>query len=320
MNNKPLVSLIIPVYNVEAYLRECLDSVINQSYSNLEIIIVNDGSTDGSLSICEEYAAKDERIRVITQKNGGLSRARNTGLDSAKGLYIGFIDSDDKIHRKFVEAFIDVIEKTGCSIAVCDYCVEECKLNCIDDSYIEMVQSEAISGLLDDRGYKCFAWNKIYLRELFVDMEFPEGKIFEDIKLMYDIFNKVSSIAYIKQSMYFYRTRKGSITKRSFSKETYHLLESIDYVIANAESVPNIDYTRLMMGYLSYYIGFVRRGKIANADVSAESRKLNEYIRENRSSVISSKTIRTIKKAELLIFAYTPHIYSGLLKVVAVGK
>src|SRR5690606_12518940 len=117
----PLVSIIIPVYNVELYLRECLDSVCRQTFRNLEIILINDGSPDHSGEICEEYSSQDERIKVIHKKNGGLSDARNAGLNIATGDYIAFIDSDDVIDQDFIQILLEVLLNSGASISMCDY-------------------------------------------------------------------------------------------------------------------------------------------------------------------------------------------------------
>lgn len=315
MNNKPLVSLIIPVYNVEAYLRECLDSVINQSYSNLEIIIVNDGSTDGSLNVCEEYAAKDERIRVISQKNGGLSSARNTGLDSAKGLYIGFIDSDDSVHTTFVECLMDAISESKSRIAVCDFSSDIKQLANMDNGKVILSSNEAVSGLLDDYGYKCFAWNKLYQKELFTDERFPVGKIYEDIKIMYRLFARVSTIAYVKQPLYYYRQRSNSITKSRFTEGTYHLLDSIDYVLDCSSEIDGVDHKRVLLGYMSYYMGFVRRALLSGVKIEQESNRLRDIIKKNIRCVIHGHNVRRAKKIELVVFANIPHIYQVILAV-----
>ena len=316
MNNKPLVSLIIPVYNVEAYLRECLDSVINQSYSNLEIIIVNDGSTDGSLNVCEEYAAKDERIRVISQKNGGLSSARNTGLDSAKGLYIGFIDSDDSVHTTFVECLMDAISESKSRIAVCDFSSDIKQLANMDNGKVILSSNEAVSGLLDDFGYKCFAWNKIYQRECFDGVRFPKGKLFEDIILMYEMFKKTDTIIYVKQPLYFYRMRKGSITKAAFTQRNFHLLESIDYVLNDSRELTGLDMDRITLGYLSYFMGFVRRGLISKAAIKDEECRLRESIKRNAKLILQrNKYIKNTKKAELFVFAYMPFVYRIVISI-----
>ena len=315
MSSEPLVSLIIPVYNVEAYLRECLDSVINQTYFNLEIIIVNDGSTDGSLNIIEEYSLKDERIRVITQKNGGLSSARNTGLDAANGLYVGFIDSDDVVHSSFVKCLTDAISEQNVNIVVCDFCSEHKSLAKADDGTVILSSNDAVSGLLDDYGYKCFAWNKLYRKELFTDERFPVGKIYEDIKIMYRLFARVSTIAYVKQPLYYYRQRSNSMTKSRFTEGTYHLLDSIDYVLDCSSEIDGVDHKRVLMGYMSYYMGFVRRALLSGVKIEQESNRLRDIIKKNIRCVIHGQNVRRAKKIELVVFANIPHIYQVILAV-----
>ena len=119
--NKPLISVVVPVYNVEQYLKKCLDSIIKQKYNNLEIIIVNDGSTDNSQKICQEYVKKDKRIKLITQKNQGLSAARNTGIDNAHGKYISFVDSDDYLDLEFINELYNTIIENKSDISACDF-------------------------------------------------------------------------------------------------------------------------------------------------------------------------------------------------------
>lgn len=314
MKTKPLVSLIIPVYNVESYLRDCLNSVCGQTYQTIEIIVVNDGSTDGSQAICEEYAGMDRRIRLITKENGGLSSARNAGLLEATGEYIGFVDSDDQIHSMFVEALMRALLLSDCGIAVCDYSMDREKIACTDWGYELLSNTDAVSGLLDDGGYKCFACNKIFRKVCFKDIWFPEGKLFEDIKLIYEIMKMAGPVAYVRQPLYFYRMRKESITKAKFSQGTYHLLESIDYLLEDARKRQDLDHNRLLTGYMSYYMGFVRRGLMSRADIGKEAERLRQLIKSKRTLILRRHSnIRIIKKVELLIFAYMPQLYRLVL-------
>lgn len=316
MDTEPLVSIIVPIYNVEAYLRECLDSVCNQTYRNIEIILVNDGSTDGSEVICEEYLTRDERIILINKDNGGLSSARNAGISVAKGEYIGFIDSDDIVHHMFVETMIHALVESGCRVVVCDYCTEIKNMICMDSDYSVLSSAEAISGLLDDYGYRCSAWDKMYRRECFNDLLFPEGKIYEDIKLMYQLFKRTESIAYIKHPLYFYRKRKGSITKSCFSSGVYFLLESLDYVREDSSSIKEVDHNRVLVGYMSYYMGlFIRKGLASNEDINTEADHLRNLVKKNNKVLITSRSIRFVKKTELILFAFFPHIYNLLLRL-----
>ncbi len=211
------ISLIIPVYKVEKYLNKCVESVVNQTYKNLEIILVDDGSLDSCPSICDEWAKKDERIIVIHQQNKGLSGARNTGIKSASGQYIGFIDSDDYIKYDMIELLYKAMEKYDAKIGMCSYNIEY-----EDSSYIEKAampkegvysSTQALNLLLENKVIKNFVWNKLYNIRLFDDISFPQGKNFEDIYVTYKLFLKAEKIAVINDGLYNYIQRKGSISK-----------------------------------------------------------------------------------------------------------
>lgn len=211
-----MISIIIPVYKVEKYLNRCIDSVINQTYRNIEIILVDDGSPDNCPEICNEYAAKDSRIRVIHQKNAGLSAARNAGLDIAQGDYIGFVDSDDYIHPEMYERLLNAIEFNHADIALCNfqYVNEIGKIiykfsplkNEIMDSNTALDKLEESYGV-----YYVVAWNRLYKRELFKQVRFPVGKQHEDEAIAHIIYNNAKKIVAIDDELYYYVQREGSI-------------------------------------------------------------------------------------------------------------
>lgn len=222
--NNPKISVIVPIYNVEKYLEKCVYSIINQSYTNLEIILVDDGSPDKCGEICDEFAKKDNRIIVIHKKNGGLSDARNAGLDIAKGDYIGFVDSDDYIAADMYEKLLNAIISDQSDFAICEYvCVYESdEFAQNDKEQMEMVKkcystNEFIS---DKYLYNCgkyvVAWNKLYKREIFKTLRFPVGKQHEDEFIIHRLFAQCDKISYINEELYYYLQRKGSIMKREF--------------------------------------------------------------------------------------------------------
>ena len=183
-----LVSVIVPVYNVAPYLREALDSVVNQTYKDLEIIIVDDGSDDGSASICEEYASSDPRIKLIHQANNGLSGARNTGLESATGDFVSFVDSDDSVSPVFIEKLVNAINSASASIAICRYSAifASGSMDGVAASSVFPIindglyyRHEAIKLLVDEK-LSVNVCNKLFRRELWSDVRFPEGHFYED--------------------------------------------------------------------------------------------------------------------------------------------
>ena len=180
---KDLISVIVPVYKVERYLCRCVDSIIAQTYTNLQIILVDDGSPDGSGAICDDYAAKDSRITVIHKKNGGLSDARNAGLVAACGSYIGFVDSDDYIAVDMYEKLYKAIVACNADMSVCNFrYVDENGNNIEERNNALPVKDEVIDGItaltrtLDDKGwYYVTAWNRLYSRKLLQSIYFPDG-------------------------------------------------------------------------------------------------------------------------------------------------
>ena len=212
-----LVSIIIPVYNVEKYLAQCLDSVCSQTYRKIEIIIVNDGSTDGSDKIIERYAKLDRRIIVIHKKNGGLSEARNYGLDRATGKYVMFVDSDDFIASEMAEYLVREIQRANAQLAVCGY-------EPVDEEGNELSSWEKFpeKGVVSPKGfweihhkeayiYGVVAWNKLYDRKIFKKLRYPVGKLYEDVFLLHKVIHRAQRIACCPNKLYYYRQRYGSI-------------------------------------------------------------------------------------------------------------
>lgn len=212
-----LISVILPIYNVELYLKECIESVIGQSYKNLEIILVDDGSTDQSHYICDEYAKKDRRIKVIHKKNGGLSDARNVGIRASSGSYIALVDSDDLIAQNFIEELYGCCINSNAMIAVCAYSKFSNKDEISISDYQDITQ--IVSGrklikqiYLGEAGaYGFVAWNKLYCRKLFDSVQYPFGRIYEDTFTTYKLFLNSDRIVLLNRALYFYRIRPESI-------------------------------------------------------------------------------------------------------------
>ena len=217
------VSVIIPVYNVDLYLREALDSVINQTYEDLEIIVINDGSTDNSGKICNEYALKDSRIRVIHQKNKGISAARNTGLDAMSGELVVFLDPDDAYLPEYVKTLVETQIQNESDIVVCRYVSykETGKLNISHRKALKPAMGhcsinriEALQALVR-REINSSVWNKIYRRELWNNVRFPEGHVYEDIATTHLVMDLSNKVTVIDDVLYMHRQRPGSIVRTS---------------------------------------------------------------------------------------------------------
>jgi glycosyltransferase involved in cell wall biosynthesis len=217
----PKVSVVVPVYNVEKYLDECLESVCGQSYANLEILVVNDGSADSSLSICREWERKDSRIRVFDKTNGGQASARNLALDNATGDYITFIDSDDYYtDARTIECCVDELQRDS-SLDIVQYpIVANSKNNC--GEFVTTGRQDIFNRwCLQPRTVTNYACDKVFRREIFDTLRFPEGLIFEDRYLFAEIFSNAPKIKYITQGEYFYRQHPNQTVKRKHDEYFY---------------------------------------------------------------------------------------------------
>ena len=233
------ISVIIPVYNVEKYLSACMESIIHQTYKNLEIILVNDGSTDSCPQICEEYAAKDNRIKVIHKKNEGSAEARNEGLKLVTGDFVGFVDSDDFLSKDFYKTLIYLLEKNNADIVECGF-YEFNNTNKIENNPVtknlleEIFDTENAMKAIMEGPLSVVIWNKLYKKELLQDINFPTGKYIDDVFWTYKVFGNAKKIVKIKEKLYFYRQQAGSIMRSKFSLRRLDALqgheEKIEYM------------------------------------------------------------------------------------------
>ncbi len=211
--NSPKISVIVPVYKVEPYLRKCLDSIVSQTYQNLEIILVDDGSPDNCGAICDEYAAGDERIRVIHKENGGVSTARNAGLAAATGDWIGWVDSDDWIELDMYEYLLKNAQEQEADIAVCSrhevYRDRQVTLGW--DNVEPLDRETGLKRLLENGAMQNTLWDKLWKRELFEGLSFPEGRNYEDIAIMHRLFLRAGRVVCLPGAKYHYVQRQGSI-------------------------------------------------------------------------------------------------------------
>lgn len=233
-----MISVIVPVYKAENYLNECVDSILAQTYTDFELILVDDGSPDNCGAICDEYAARDGRIRVIHQKNGGLSAARNTGLDIAKGEYIAFVDSDDVVCKTYLECLLQALLAEQADISVCDkteFWYDEMprgEMRDTAENMQAMTGTEACSRVYRvGGGVSVVACCKLYKRALFETVRFPEGRIHEDQAVVPKLLYNSLKIVAVDASLYFYRQHSESIMRRRFSKKRFENLMSIDECI-----------------------------------------------------------------------------------------
>ena len=229
--NKPLVSVIVPVYKVERYLDRCVESVLAQDLEDYELILVDDGSPDRCGEICESWAGRDRRIHVIHKENGGLSSARNAGIDNASGEYISFIDSDDWVTKEYLSYLYSLLE-AGCSVTACNHTVirKGKRKNNSDIGREKQVltRKQAYEEVLFHGCVDVSGWGKLYRKEIFKDLRYPEGRLFEDTWLFGDILNRTEGYVFGNRSCYFYEMHGDSIVNRGFTEKNLQYIEAAE--------------------------------------------------------------------------------------------
>ncbi len=218
----PKISVIVPVYKVEQYLSRCVESVLSQTFTEFELILVDDGSSDGCPKICDDYAKKDARVVVIHKKNGGLSDARNAGIDwvfeNSDSEWLTFIDGDDWIHEKYIETLYGAVQSTGCNISVCSFVRTDGPL--IDEKSDFTVNVKQVEPFFcEHRVNAVIAWGKLYKKELFQDIRYPFGRVHEDEHTTHLVLFKEKQVAYISAHLYFYYQNPEGIMGSGWSKK-----------------------------------------------------------------------------------------------------
>ncbi len=259
-----MISLILPIYNVEKYLRECLESILNQSYRDYELIIINDGSTDGSIKIIEDYIDKFKAIKIINQNNKGISETRNIGLKYAKGEYILFVDSDDFLRHDMLEKIVNVALETNSDIIISNYYLYFNNSNNIE--YLQDMKNmksysniEALNLMLINK-IQGQLWNKLFKYSLLkeINFEFEKDRIIEDIFPVFRAVSRANKITYIDEALYFYRQREGSLVNKRSKKLTedyyYAMISIIKYIQDNKIKAKEDNLRAFKARVFSYFI------------------------------------------------------------------
>ena len=306
-----LISVIIPIYNVEEYLSDCLESVLNQTYKNLEIILINDGSQDESGNICNQFQIRDSRIKVLHNKNGGLSDARNHGLKIASGEFIIFIDSDDFVDIKYIEYLYSALKKENADMAICNYIRFNSKEEIINDnkdSSLKIYDSRECFLKYFDINYQSsivVAWGKLYKKEYWHDIEFPVGKLHEDEFTTYKLIFKAEKIVYVDKKLYFYRENPKSITGDKYNIKHLDAIEAFENYI---EFFRNKKDDELEENIMLYYFYFLRNNikLITQNNGDKDVIKKLKVIRNNLiPKLILSSYLNLKIKGKLIIYSLT---------------
>lgn len=307
--DKPLVSVIVPIYKVEDYMEECVASILAQKYTDFELILVDDGSKDKCGTMCDDYATKDERIRVIHKENGGLSSARNAGLEIAKGEFIAFVDSDDVIHADYLQDMVNLATSHKADIVCCAFTKGE-QVQFEDGKATVEVQEneEIIKRINEDDVIKTVAWNKLYHNRFFKELKlrYPEGKIHEDMFLTPHIFYHAKKMVLTSRKLYFYRMREGSIVLSGFTKKR---LDKIEACETRRAFYQEIGYKELFYWETESYIRNILKyyfliRKHYSAMYSKEMNELRKKGKQLTKEYMFSKHIKFKLRIRLFLFLF----------------
>lgn len=300
MNDNPIISIIVPVYNSEKYLDRCINSIINQSYKNLDIILIDDGSTDNSGKICEQYAKQDKRIKVFHKKNGGQSSARNLALKYANGEYIGFVDSDDWINLEMYDYLLNILKKHSADLSfierkkVFSDHIEIKNNNSLKDEKVyigEDIIEEYLKYGMKTGNYGLP--NYLYKKELFQGILFPEGRICEDIVTNFKLLDKAKKIVKSKFVCYYYFQNNISTTRNKFKKKDYDLLfacEELEKITQNKKrKVKDLVFEKKVRSYFSLICKIDRYGIEDSIDEAKELKELILKFKPNLKVFLNSK-------------------------------
>lgn len=306
------ISIIVPVYNVEKYLKRCIESIINQTYKNLEIILVDDGSTDNCPAICDEYARKDKRIKVIHKENGGASSSRNTGMDAATGKYITFVDSDDFIKEEFVEYLYNLSIENNCEIVQCSFEIGSNE-KFSDIRIRDKVEVYSNIEALCSRKLKVVPWGKLYKMKTIKSIKFPLGIINEDDATYYKfIYNSKRVCITNKQLYYYYQSNNSVMRNNSKYKRTDFINIYKDRIKFFKEKKEVIlyekSYERFCLVLMLFYISCKKDKENTN-----DKKEILNLYRENLKTVLKSKYTSIKFKLMFIIFNLTPNSCSFII-------
>ena len=300
-----LISIVVPIYNVEKYLCRCVDSILSQSYLNIEIILVDDGSTDNCSSICDHYSKVDNRVIVIHKKNGGLSDARNEGIKKSNGKYITFIDSDDYVHNDFITKLYNLLIKTKSDISCCDFfnfseTDEKIDFSNYKESFtysdFAVEKVEALEKIMYRNKLRNSACAKLFKKELFNNIVFPKGKLCEDLGTMYKLFSLTNRVS-MTHFRYYYMQRKHSIIHSNFNINRmdglYFAVEQTNFISNNYPNIINAAYNREFMEaiYILMKIPNKNQYKVQLEEIYSSIKRTRKFILTDKKSSFKIKLL-----------------------------
>lgn len=309
----PTISVVVPVYNVEKYVEKCLDSICAQTFTDIEIIVVDDGSTDKSGIICDEYSKKDSRIRVYHKENGGLSSARNYGIDHASGDYIGFVDSDDYIDAAMYQTLYNNLIEYDADMSLCGlydmFNGRPRKVN-TENKTFTATNVETIQIVLEAEITSVTAVNKLYKKALFQAIRYPEGKVSEDAFIIVDLLLQCKKTAITTTQLYYYIHRSGSITTLRFRPENFHVVEAYmkNYALIkdNCPELLRVAKMRLCWAHMNVLDKLIFDN---SANYKDKQKKTINYIRKNYFFIMRNKSFTAFRKVAVTGLMLNKNVY-----------
>ena len=313
----PLISVIVPVFNVEKYLRKCFESIKKQSYTNIEIIFVDDGSTDNSSSLCDELCDEDNRVQVIHQTNSGLSNARNVGIRAARGKYITCIDSDDYVSLDLISYLYKLLIKYDCKMSLCTHTIvynNGSHFRALGDgsegvlTAHDCIKSMLYHGLVDTS-----AWAKLYDKELFNDISYPKGMRYEDIGTTYKLFIKSGRVACGFYPKYYYLVRSTSQTNSPFSEKKLDLLQMTDIMAADViKQFPDLRQATLRRQIYARFSTLNQMLNVTELKYIDIRNKIIKKILSHKKQIIMDSQAPTRDKIAMVLLAFNFKLYKFL--------
>ena len=318
---KPKISVIVPVYNVEPYLRRCVDSIVVQTLSDFEIILVDDGSTDGCGRICDEFASTDIRVTVIHKENGGLGSARNAGLDAARGDYLAFVDSDDCIAPEMYQRLLAALQKANADLSICGY--QKINENHEAIGAAGTYPFEIITGMqaleklyTHDYVYFTIACNKLFKRCVFDAIRFPEGKLFEDGYAAFRYYYASKTVVCLPEGFYFYLTRSNSITTSVLG------VKNLDGLDAEVDSIDFLREKRCFsllahaqIKYAGAVISNLKRYNLKQNDIRLRFKEIKKDFVRLYPDIMRNRMLSNKEKVLLTSFAFSPRLCKSIITV-----
>ncbi|EJT6498972.1 glycosyltransferase [Clostridium perfringens] len=314
---KELISIVVPVYNCKEYLNRCVDSLLNQSYRSVEIILIDDGSNDGSELICDYYKNKDNRVKVFHLKNGGVSRARNFGIKEAKGEYITFVDSDDWVDENIYKIMYEVLKNNNSDLVCCDYYLSynsKIKKNIHENISCNLDKNKSFMYLIKSNFYCGYVWNKIYKHDILDKLEDNQSifdntiLICEDLLLNCRYLELVNNITYIQQPLYYYYQNINSVSNnREFNNKSLSIKYAYEKILDIYKNTSPKNYDFVFYEYIKVMLNLNFKIKYSKQNINLNFNR-KEYI----MFIIKSKKINKFKKVYLIISVLLPYSTSFL--------